>query len=224
MIALVPLLWYHFRLGLGWAAVVPPLGLAALVAGLSAFTIPAERTHNLCLGLETCLPLVAALLAVPLLLAEREQCTLVWLATRRSLGGVLAVRLALLGAYLLMLAGLTIPIAGLLWHAPWSWSAIPYVAAPALAFAALAGLAAAVGRSSMHGYIWAVASWLGALVLIRVLPAGDAWRSLEPFAWSFGFSRSVVVHSKLLFSAIGFLLLRMQWQFLRRSERLLSQN
>jgi|GEM_PF-2062077 len=216
------LLRYHFRLGIGWAALVPPLGLAALLAGLSAFAAPAERAHNLGVGLGTCLPLLAALLAAPLLLAEREQGTLVWLATRRSLGGVLAARLALLGVYLLLLTGATILIAALLWRGPWSWSALPYVAVPALAFAALSSLAAAVGRSSVHGYICAVALWLGALVLIGVLPASDVWRPLEPFAWSFGFSRSVVAHSALLYSAIGALLLLAQWRILRHPERLLG--
>ena len=97
----VVLLWYHARLGISWAGLVPPLALAGAVAVLSLTGASnGQRSHDLAVLLEVVLPLLAALLAAPLLMAERERNTLSWLATRTPLLGVVVVRLALLAPYL----------------------------------------------------------------------------------------------------------------------------
>jgi len=82
MSARLLLLWYHARLGLSWAALAPPLALAALLVGLSGTWPLSQRVRDLGMALEVGLPLVAALLAAPLLMAERERETLCWLAAR----------------------------------------------------------------------------------------------------------------------------------------------
>ena len=159
MSARLHLLWYHGRLGLSWAALVPPLALAGAVSVLSLTGASnGQRSYYLAVLLEVVLPLLAALLATPLLMAERDHDTLSWLATRTPLPGVVVVRLALLALYLLACCALALLAARLLWHGPWLWEALPRAAAPALAFATLALLTAHWGRGTVHGYVPAIAS------------------------------------------------------------------
>jgi hypothetical protein len=221
------LLWYHARLGLSWAALVPPLALAGTLAILSLTGASnGQRSYYLAVLLEVVLPLLAALLAAPLLMAERERNTLSWLATRTPLHAVVALRLALLALYLLACCALAMLAARLLWHGPWLWEALPRAAAPALAFATLALLTAHWGRGTVHGYVPTVALWLGVLMVGGLLPHHAPWPLLNPFAWTFapidGASPTVVAHSKLLYAAVGLALLLPQWVLLR-PERLLRQ-
>src|SRR5436305_15088686 len=86
MSAHLHLLWYHARLGLSWASLVPPLALAGAVSVLSLTGASnGQRSYYLAVLLEVVLPLLAALLATPLLMAERDHDTLSWLATRAPL-------------------------------------------------------------------------------------------------------------------------------------------
>ena len=220
---LLPLLRYHARLGLSWPALAAPLGCAAAVALLTATTPAPERGHDLAVVLETGLPLLAALLAAPLVAAERERNTLGLIAARLSLLHFLAARLSLLIAFLLACCGLTLVAARLLWGGPLGWEALPRAGAPALALAALALLAASWGRSTVHGYIPSIAFWMGALMVAPLLPRQDLWLTLNPFAWTFGASAAVVLQSKLLYTALGVLLLLPQWPLLRWPERLIRQ-
>src|SRR2546421_4717518 len=208
MSARLHLVWYHARLGLSWAGLVPPLALAAALAVLSLTgAANGQRSHDLAVLLEVVLPLLAAPLAGPLLMAERERNTLSWLATRTALLGVVVVRLVLLALYLLACCALALLTARLLWHGPWLWEALPRAAAPALAFATLALLTAHCGRGTVHGYVPAVALWLGVLMVGGLLPHQEPWPLLNPFAWTFapidGASPPVVAHSKLLYAGIG---------------------
>lgn len=221
MSARLMLLWYHARLSLSWAGLVPPLFFAVALAFLAAVRPLGMRYLNLAIVLEVGLPLLAALLAAPLLLAERERDTLIWLAVRRPLLSALAVRLALLALYLPACAALTLLAARLLWEGPWTWEALPH-AAPALAFATLALLAASWGRGAVPGYLVAVALWIGALTLGPVLPHYEPWLSLTPFAQTFGMSPTVIARSKLVYAVVGLALLAPQWPLLRRPERLLG--
>lgn len=227
MSARLMLLWYHARLGLSWAGLMPPLALAALLAGLSGTWPLNQRVLDLGMALEVGLPLAAALLAAPLLaapllMAERERDTLCWLAVRVPLCGVVALRLALLALYLLACGALSLLAAHLLWPAPWLWEAVPYAVAPALAFAALALLAAHWGRGTAHGYVLTVALWIGVLMVAGLLPHHEPWLTLNPFAWSAGYGTDVVAHSMILYAAVGLLLLLPQ-RALLRPERLLRQ-
>jgi hypothetical protein len=216
------LLWYHARLGLSWAGLVPPLFLAGALAFLAQVQPVSERFLNLATVLEVGLPLLAALLAAPLLLAERDGDTLCWLAVRRPLQAVVALRLAVLALYLSACAVLTLLAAHLLWHGLWLWEALPHAAGPALGFATLALLAAHGGRSIAHGYVLAVALWIGTLTVAPFLPHHEPWLTLNPFAQTFSLSPGVVVRSKLFYAAAGLALLPPQWRLLR-PERLLRR-
>ncbi len=216
------LLWYHARLSLSWAALTPPLALAATLAYLALFMQVPDRGYNLARALEGGLPLVAALLATPLLLVEGERGTLCWLAARASLARVVALRLALLALYLLALCALALLAAHRLWGGPSPWESLPHAAAPALAFAALALCIAHWGRTPVHGYLPAVALWAGVLMFGALLPHREPWLTLNPFAWSNGYSPEVVARGKWLDLVIGLALLLAQWPLLR-PERLLRQ-
>ena len=217
------LLWYHARLGLSWAALSAPLTCAGAVALLTANTPAHQRGHDLAVMLETGLPLLAALLAAPLLLAERERNTLGLIAARLSLLRFLAARLGLLIAYLLACCALTLVAGRLLWGGPLGWEALPRAGAPALALAALALLTASWGRSTVHGYIPPIAFWMGVLMIAPLVPRQEPWLTLTPFAWTFGANAAVVLQSKLLYAALGVLLLLPQWPLLRWPERLMRQ-
>ncbi len=223
MKARLVLLGYHFRLGLSWAGLAPPLAcLGAMV--LLTFTAPAaERGHDLALSLETGMPLLAALLAAPLLMQDRERNMLTLIAVRAPLPGLLATRLALLLLYLLACAVLSLSAARLLWGGAWGWEALPCAGASTLAVAGLALLAASWGRSAVHGYLLAIGFWLGALMLTPLLLGHGAWLALTPFAWTFGASAGIILKSKLLYAGLGLLLLGPQWPLLRRPERVLEQ-
>lgn len=208
---LLPLLRYHARLGLSWPALAAPLGCAGAVALLAATTPAPERGHDLAVVLETGLPLLAALLAALLLTAERERNTLGLIAARLSLLRFLAARLGLLLAFLLACCDRRAPALG---------------RPPGLGGAAArrhALLAASWGRSTVYGYIPSIAFWMGALMVAPLLPRQDLWLTLNPFAWTFGASAAVVVQSKLLYMALGVLLLLPQWPLLRWPERLIRQ-
>ncbi len=220
--ARLTLLWYHGRLGLSWAALVPIVALAATVAILTLTAPPPQRGHDFAMALEGGLPIVAALLAAPLLMAERERATLPWLAVRAPLPAVLAVRLALLALYLLACCGLAFLVAGLLWGVAPPWAAMLWGGARAVAFVSLAALAASWSRATVHGYIAAAASWLGVLTFGSLMPGREPWLTFNPFAWSAGYSADVVAHSMILYTAIGLLLLLPQ-RALLRPERLLRQ-
>lgn len=217
------LLWYHLRLGLAWGALAAPLACAGSIALLTISAPLPDRHHDLAVVLETGLPLLAALLAAPLLLAERERNTLGLIATRLPLPRFLAARLGLLATYLLACCGLTLVAARLLWGGPWGWDALPRAGATALALAALALLTASWGRSTVHGYIPSIAFWMGALMVSPLLPRQDLWLTLNTFAWTFGAGAAVVLHSKLLYAALGLALLLPQWPLLRWPERLVAQ-
>lgn len=226
MSARLALLWYHARLGLSWAGLAPPLAVAGALASLSGAWPLSQRTLYLGIALEVGLPLLAALLAAPLLMAERERDTLVWLASRVPLPAVVALRLALLALYLLACSALCLLAARLLWHTHGMWQMLPRAAAPSLTFAALALLAAHWGRGSIPGYVLTVALWLGVLMFGMFLPHDGPWPLLNPFAWTFaplyGAAPQVVAQSKLLYVALGLALLLPQWALLRRPERLLT--
>lgn len=217
----VHLLWYHSRLAFSWAALLPPLALAGTVAALTLVAPHGERPRDLSIAVEGGLPLVAALLAAPLLIGERDRRTLPWLAVRTSLLGILSLRLTLLGVYLAVCGGLTLLVAGLLWHGPAPWDTLGYAGAPALAFSALALLAASWSGRTVEGYLAPTALWLGVLMFGSLLPQQEPWLTLNPFAASAGFDALVVAHSKLFYLALGLVLLLPQWVLLRRPEHLL---
>jgi len=223
MSARLSLLWYHGRLGLSWAALVPPIALVATVAVLTLTASPLRRGHDFAVALEGGLPVVAALLATPLLIAERERATLCWLAVRAALPAILALRLALLILYLLLCCALALCVAGLLWPSVAPWQAVLWGGARAAAFVGVAVLAANWGRATVHGYIAAAAVWLGALMFGGLLPQREPWLTINPFAWSSGYGPDVVTHSTIVYTIVGLALVLPQWLLLR-PERLLWQD
>jgi len=145
----------------------------------------------------------------------RERATMYWLATRTSLRCVLALRLMLLAAYMVACCGLALLVAGVLWHDAPLWAALLWGGTRAIAFAALAMLAATWGRASMHGYIAAAAAWLGMLMFGSLMPRQEPWLTFNPFAWSSGYSLQVVDHSMIAYVAVGLALLLPQWLLLQ---------
>ncbi len=222
MNARLRLLWYQGRLGLSWAGLAPPLTLAGAVLALSLLAPLGERGHDLGVALEVGLPLLAGLLAVPLVLAEQERHTLDLLAVRVPLPQLLLARLAVLAVALLTCGGLAVLVAQVLWGGPGLGAALPRALAPGLAFATLGLLAAHAGRSPVHGYLLIVAVWIGVLVSVTLLPRSDPWLTLNPFGWTYGFGPELVARSKVLFVVAGLVLLLPQGLLLR-PERLARQ-
>ncbi len=223
MSACLRLLWYHGRLGLSWSGLAPLLTLASALGALSVLVPLHERRHDLGVILEVGLPLLAGLLAVPLLLAEQERNTLVLLAVRAPLARLVMVRLALLAVYLLWCCGLALLVARGLWGGPMVWAALPRAAAPGVTFATLGLLAAHGGRSTVHGYLVVAAVWVGALVSPALLPHSEPWLTLDPFGWTNGLDATVVARGKVLDTLAALALVLPQWPLLR-PERLLGQS
>ncbi len=165
---------------------------------------------------------MAALLAAPLIIAERERATLCWVATRASLRRVLALRLVLLAAYMVACCSVALLVAGVLWRDAPLWMALLWGGTRAIAFMALAALAASWGRASVHGYIAAAASWVGVLMFGGLLPQREPWLTINPFAWSAGYPPEVVAHSMIGYAVAGLVLLLPQWSLLQ-PDRLLRQ-
>lgn len=216
------LYWYHGRLGLSWGSVVPPLALIGTITTLSLMTPRGERGHDLFVALEGGMPMVAAFLAAPLLMSERERMTLWWSATRTSLVGIVVARLVVLSLYLLACCGVTLLVAGMLWHTTLSWEPLMRGGTRALTFAGIALLASSWGRAPVYGYIASAALWLGVLMFGALVPQREPWLTFNPFAWSAGYDSHVVAHSMIVYAALGLGLLLLQRPLLR-PERLLRR-
>ncbi len=221
MSARLHLLWYHAWLSLSWSALLLPLALVGTIGALTLVAPAAQRNGDLSIALEGGLPVIAGLLAAPLLVAERERGTLPWLASRVSLFALLALRLGVLVIHVLACCGCAVLVAGLLWHIAPPWDALPRTGGRALAFIALALLAASWGRSLALGYLAPATFWLGTLVFGMYLPHVEPWLTLNPFAWSAGFSPDIVTRSTIVYALAGSLLLVVQWPLLRRPGYLL---
>lgn len=218
---LLSILWYQARLSLSWAALLPPLLYSVSILFLAITAPLTQRGHDVSVALEGGLPLVAALLAAPLLMADRERDTLTLLAVRATLLNIFATRLALLLCYLITISILVLLAAQILWPSPGSWEVILYAVAPAMTFVALALLAASSGRSTAHGYLLSIGVWIGSIGAAPLLPRHEPWMALNPMAWAFAYGPDVVIRSKVVYIAAALVLFLPQWILLQRVERLL---
>ncbi len=216
------LFFYHIRAAFSWTIAVLPFALIVTLAALTITAPPRDRDRDLLIALEGGMPMVMALFAAPLLVSEGERGTLVWLAVRRPLLGILGARLIVLSVYLEVCCVLVALMAALCWHTSPPWGAVALPLPPTLAFVALSLLAANWGRSPMPGYLISGAVWLGVLFFGSLLPMREPWLTLNPFAWSAGFGPPVVLRSKLFYAAVALLLLLPQWWLARPPERLMQ--
>lgn len=218
------LLWYHSRAAFSWTAALPPAVLLCTLALLTIIAPPRDRGHDLLIAVEGGLPMVAALLAAPLLMGDCERRTLPLLAVRRSLFGILVARLIVLAAYLAVCCVGAALAAGLFWAIPPLWSLPVLALPPTLAAMALALLAASWECSTVPGYLIPAAIWLGLLFVGRILPLHEPWLTLNPFAGSAGYGPEVVARSKLLYTTVALILLLPQWPLVQHPERFMQSS